>query len=219
MLNTHDLAIPLPRQGRADAARTLRVLLLSSSSTLPQKFPATLDRVQHFAAVNGGLDSIIIFLLDAEATTEQPTALHAYTNLSASLLTDPAVATIPLIPLSSLSSLDTLLKSYITSNSAGRAAQMVQARRPDTFNTALELVPWCVARENTKPLDSSVPLNQDQVNLLTDLFGSLREFAETAVGDESDQKVRNKVEAMKNLLGEGVAQDILDFWREEWYAD
>ncbi|EKG22288.1 hypothetical protein MPH_00355 [Macrophomina phaseolina MS6] len=220
-LNTHDLAIPLPRQGRADTARTLRVLLLCPSSTSPDAFSATLDRVQHFTALNGGLDSIIVFLLDTagDSPPEQPTTLHAYSHLSTSLLADPNIASIPLIPLASLTSFDAVLKSYISSNSAARAAQMVQAKRPDTFNTALDLVPWCVARENTKPLDNTVPLDANQVNLLTDLFGSLREFAEAAVGNENDRRVKEKVEEMKSLLGAGVAQDILDFWRDEWYAD
>ncbi|EOD51900.1 putative opa3 domain-containing protein [Neofusicoccum parvum UCRNP2] len=172
-LNTHDLAIPLPRAGSTttDAPRTLRVLLLSPTSTTTTALPATLTRIQHFAALNGSLDSIIIFLLDAPTTSnppaDHPTPLHAYTHLSATLFTDSSIADLPLLPLSSLASLAALLKTYITANSAARATQNFRARRGDAFNTALDLLPWCTANA------ARAPLGEDEINVLTDLFGSV----------------------------------------------
>ncbi|OJD29473.1 opa3 domain-containing protein [Diplodia corticola] len=251
-LNTHDLALPLPRQGSADVTRTLRVLLLSPTCAAPSALPATLTRIQHFAALNGGMDSIIMFLLNPDssaATTHtsphQPgqqhqqqqrpqIGLHAYAHLTSTLLTDPSLSALPLLPLPSTPSLTPILQTYIRTNSAARAARRVQERKNNkstttivspsttppssTFNTALDLLPWCTADS------AAAPLGRDVVFRLTDLFGSLREVAAVAVahgsGDgDGDDGLRAKVEEMVLLVGERTAGDVLDFWVEEWVAD
>ncbi|KAL1637085.1 hypothetical protein SLS56_000741 [Neofusicoccum ribis] len=176
----------------------------------------------HFAALNGSLDSIIVFLLDAPTTSnppaDQPTPLHAYTHLSATLFTDSSIADLPLLPLSSLASLAALLKTYITANSAARATQNFRARRGDAFNTALDLLPWCTANA------ARAPLGEDEVNVLTDLFGSVGELAKCAVEAvkwerEGEGYGDERIGVMMGLLGREVTDDVLEFWREEWVAE
>lgn len=208
-LNTHDLAIPLPRQNNPnDSPRTLRTLLLSPTSTTPTTLPTTLTRIHHFAALNASIDSIIIFLLatpdDANANTNATTPLHAYTHLTTTLLATPALAALPILPLATLPALSSLLKTYITTHSAARAAQAVHARRgAGAFNAAYDLLPWCTAE---------TPLGVDEVHAVTDWFGSVGDVA--GAGREGD----GRVEGLVGVLGRERVGEVLDFWVEEWVA-
>ncbi|KAF4537085.1 Opa3 domain-containing protein [Lasiodiplodia theobromae] len=148
---------------------------------------------------------------------QSTSGLHAYTHLSATLLTDPSLSSIPLLPLTSTSALSPLLKTYIRTNSAGRAARQVQERRQpdDAFNTAFDLLPQCTAAGA-----AVAPLSRDALFRLTDLFGSLHELSDVAVRHEQgDERVSEKVKRMMGLLGEQTTSDVLEFWVDEWVAD
>ncbi|KAJ9648387.1 hypothetical protein H2199_001241 [Coniosporium tulheliwenetii] len=205
-------------------------------STTPAVLPATLSRIQHFAALTGATDIAIIFLLsppvpptnstrNGASNSHQPhsaassaSGLHAYHQLSASLLMHADIPSIPLLPLSDLSSLESLLRTYVSALCTPQPAAAPQ-KLP---NAAMELLPFCT---------TSPPMRQETVIRLTDLFSSLRDLAVVGeVGEGVDEsgdgrdgrsveRAEELVRGLVELLGEEEAKAAVEFWKEEWVAE
>lgn len=181
-METHDLAIPLPASlntniGSAEPTRELRVLLLAPSWTLKAALPNTLDRIYHFAALTGGQDLAIVFLLnppktssfisvkDLTSTDNDPDAgtkgVLAYAQLQASLLSPSDFPHIPILPLASVESLPGLLIKTIAALS----------RKPQ--HTPISATAFGLLQLST----TEPPMDRQTAYFATDCFADLRELA------------------------------------------
>lgn len=189
-LETHDVALPLtstsdPRSDSTLNPRKLRGLLLSRSCIEQETLAATIQRIQHFAALTGGQYLVIIFLLapcvkqattkgfisakdladSQNASVRDPAdvlaGITAYTTLQATLATRQDILHIPILPLTSLDALPRLLQSHI-------AARNCPPPRPEPAATTFDLLKLCTA---------SPPMPVQTAYVLNDLFGSIGELA------------------------------------------
>ncbi len=209
--------------------------------------PQTLSRIQRFAALTGGENIAIIFLLSAlnnEAAClstaiaepsaprlEQPASgLHAYARLSSVLLADNAVPHVPILPLSNHEGLTPLVRKYINGLQAG-----AENRRSHQMSdrSTMDLLSMCSVTS---------PLRAEDVLYLSDLFPSLKDMAELAtlnMANEGNPDVvmsddfnfttskavngheicRQRLASLAALRGEDIARSVVEFWQDEWVAD
>lgn len=180
-LVTHDLAIPLPTPlgsiKGANRTPELRLLLLAPSSVSDSNLSGILDRIHRFAALTGGQNLAIVFLLNPPiastlVTVKDLTANYsnratdingviAYARLHAALLPRQDIPHVPILPLATVEGLPELLKNHVDTISRN-----VQLLAPAT--TPFELLHLCT----TEP-----PMDRQTAYFVTDCKESLRELA------------------------------------------
>ena len=189
-LNTHDLALPIaanadPKRSSLTATRRLRVLLFSPSATTSEKLQQTVERIRRFAALTGGQDLAIVFLLNPPKDTfftsakglKEDTAdvlsgqdgMIAYTKFQATLLDHGDIPHVPILPLTSLDTLPELLRKHVEALS-----QPPQKTKPPT--TPFALLQLCTANP---------PMYQQTAFILSDLFPNLQELAKACTSVSS----------------------------------
>ncbi|GAB7356702.1 hypothetical protein MBLNU459_g7409t2 [Dothideomycetes sp. NU459] len=186
-LDTHDIALKLPRRDKP-VTSTLCFLLLSPTSVLSD-LDATLTRIEHFASLTGGLNIAMVLLLSSpsrssssssSSTTHTPAATatdphpaepdpllgqHSYAQLQATLLSRPDLPWIPILPLARVAGLPSLLQSYAGSVGRGPPAP------PEPGARSLDLLAQCTVEAPLSPLAR---------DLASDVFRSLAELAGAA---------------------------------------
>ncbi|EMC95076.1 hypothetical protein BAUCODRAFT_525199 [Baudoinia panamericana UAMH 10762] len=160
-------------------ARQLRLLLLSSTATAEASIGETLHRIQHFAALTGGQDLAIVFLLSPPPATTftsakavmdgrvgsadgQPSGIIAYAKLQAVLANRMDIPYIPILPLSKLDDLSGLVQNYVAQLSRTRFKPVTKRATP------FGLLQLCT---------SNPPMPQQTAYVLSDLFRDFRDLA------------------------------------------
>lgn len=148
----------------------------------------TLDRIRRFAALTGGQDLAILFLLEAPrnttfvsakdmhnsgaATSVVEDGIGAYSKLQAVMMDNPDIPYIPTLLLSTVDGLAELLRKYTTSLNIPK-----QETKPTA--TSFELLRLCTANP---------PMPHQTAFYLSDLFSSLRELAAACTAVSSAPK-------------------------------
>ena len=148
-LSTHDLAIPFgavvdPKSGNAISMRHLRVLLLSPSAVTEDKLDETTKRIQHFAALTGGYDLAIVFLLQPAPGTSFVSAesllatsvvedgnidaIYSYSKLQVEIFGHTEIRSIPILPISKVEGLSQLLKKHVRTAPIGAQSESLLKR-------------------------------------------------------------------------------------------
>lgn len=137
----------------------------------------TLDRIHHFAALKGGQDLAIIFLLNPPIASNFVTVkdldandsnratdtngVIAYARLQAALLPRQDIPPVPILPLAAVEGLPELLKKHVNT-----VSRKVQPLAPAT--APFDLLQLCT----TEP-----PMDRQTAYFVTDFKSSLRELA------------------------------------------
>ncbi|KAK3081385.1 hypothetical protein LTS18_007226 [Coniosporium uncinatum] len=205
---TYDLAIKLHHQGQPPQ-RTLRLLIFTPTTLNPSNHDTTLARIQHFAALTGGRDIAVIFLLAPQSspTTDQSasnathaTPMHAYSALQVALFTasaDGRIPSIPVLPCPAPTSLPKVLQAF-TDGLASAPAQIRAVERKYRVNAALDLLPHCTV---------DGVMREEASLAMTDLFADLRGVVRGALEGEG---------SIEREFGEAAGVGAVEFWREEW---
>jgi len=192
-LDTHDVAISIlptidPNTGHTVQIRHLRVLLLSPSATTEAKLGDTLARIQRFAALTGGEDLAIVFLLYPQKDTSFVSAkalttngdvseagangMFAYSKLQAALFSDAAIPHVPVLPLADVQGLPELLLKHVaarekaaTSRHAPPHPAVKGANKPAT---PFDLLQLCTAEP---------PMAKHTALVAADVFTDLADLA------------------------------------------
>ncbi|TVY57111.1 hypothetical protein LCER1_G000796 [Lachnellula cervina] len=192
-LETHDLAIQVPRHN-SDNREFFRLLLLSTSDV---EHPGTaMARIERLYHQTGGRQVGIIFLLQEKSPNGNGTI--SYMNLQSSLLSAFDMPTIPLFSIRSLP--DTLFK-FQRQLVATREEIHIPRARP-----AITLLPYCTL----KP-----PMSEHPKNLLSDICHTVGELAGIATTRDGQTYIRSLV----SEPGSTVADDIIDFWEQEFVVE
>ncbi|KAK4965586.1 hypothetical protein LTR66_003677 [Elasticomyces elasticus] len=252
-LDTHDIEVSVksladPVTGNTRTTRQLRFLLLSPSSTSDVELQNTLERVARFAALTGGQDIAIVFLLSHHAAasfvsarslahgiggiTDPCDGMHAYMKLQAELFTRDDIPNVSILPLAKPEGLPTLIKNHVKTLAKPK---FLHPRPVDCS----KMLAHC---------SSTPPLGQFAVDVVSDYFPSLRHLATAATVPEIQQvndpltqdsyNLRNwtarspehtadggsldvchSLALLLDLLSRKEVQDIADFWKEEWVAE
>lgn len=211
-----------------------------------KSLPDTLERIHHFAALTGGQNLAIIFLLNppkastfvsaksltADSTTDETGAkgILAYSKLQASLLPRNDIPHVPILPLASVEGLPQLLKDHAAALSHKSTQQVLPAASP------FELLQLCT----TEP-----PMDRQTAFFATDCFANLKELAAACTervaplsssspvlrygsGSECHRfsaglgmgsGVQGKMEQLSSLVGDEKCRELVDFWTDEWVVD
>lgn len=153
------------------------MLLFSPSGTIDDRLAETVERIRRFAALTGGQDLAIVFLLDPPKDTAFTSAKNlngntgnpspgqdgviAYSKLQAAMMDHGDIPHIHVLPLTTLDALPELLKKHVAALS-----QPKQRAKPPT--TPFTLLQMCTANP---------PMSQQTAFILSDLFPNLRELA------------------------------------------
>ncbi|KAH7364150.1 hypothetical protein BKA65DRAFT_389196, partial [Rhexocercosporidium sp. MPI-PUGE-AT-0058] len=189
-LQTHDIAIPLPKHNH-DESHALFLLLALSPSDL-QSPASAMERIQHLYHHTGGRDVGVLFLLNEK--TPKVNGTIAMMELQVSLF---SILEMPIIPLYSLPSLSAILSTFHR-----QLINKYHSAAPPPINPAVSLLSYCT---------NNPPLPEHARNVVSDICHSLSEVSSAATS-ESGQL------GLKNWLDErvpGAAQDIIHFWAEE----
>ncbi|KJY02411.1 hypothetical protein TI39_contig53g00020 [Zymoseptoria brevis] len=254
-LSTHDLSLPLS----TTPPRVLRLLLLTPASTTPENLEGTMRRIEHLTHLTGGVDVAAIFLLNptgsATKTAAPPKrdavqgfvsastlplplpsnmstaadAFQAYDTMQSTLLTHPAVVTIPLLPLA-----DTDKLSHLLSECQARFSRpekvVVPGRAEATARNLLResiLTPSPQDRGfEDRGLETDVPA------VIGDVFGDLKGVVGWCVGPEDASGGYGDVEmggedgedeeagvVLRGILTEEQIEEVKGWWKEEWIAE
>ncbi|RDL36794.1 Uncharacterized protein BP5553_06146 [Venustampulla echinocandica] len=193
-LETHDLAIPLPKCYQDSDQEVFRMLVLSPSDVQPPANP--MPRIERLYHQTGGRQVGIIFLLQEKAS--RGGGFVAYMNLQASLF---SAFEMPVIPLFLLSSLQHTLVAF--------SRQLVHARiSPPAphINPGTALLPYCTLNP---------PIPEHPRNVLSEACHSLSELSQAATTREGRA-------ALRDLVAEptgAIAEDIFGFWEQEFIAE
>ncbi|TVY42300.1 hypothetical protein LSUB1_G001054 [Lachnellula subtilissima] len=189
-LETHDLAIQVPRHN-SDHREVFRLLLLSASDV--ERPGTAMSRIERLYHQTGGRQVGIIFLLQEKSPNGNGTI--PYMNIQCSLLSAFDMPTIPLFSTRSL--LDTLFK-FQRQLVSTRAEIYMPRARPD-----VTLLPYCFL----KP-----PMPEHPKNLLSDVVHTMGELAGAATTLDGQKCIRSLV----SEPGSTVAEDIIEFWGQEY---
>lgn len=197
-IEPHDIAITIPARGPHLKARTLRIVLLSPSNLLPPNEAGVDDRLVRFVRSSGGIDSVIVFLLnefvtshtgDAEGDSDS-TGTRAYAQLQVEILCSPDLRGMPILPLHSTRSLVKTLRNHVS---------MLTSRTPlpPPPMRAVELLQYCTA---SAPLQL---LGEHSVNIISDVVPDMKTLALLGTGDEGLRE-----DVMKGVEGEISAEEL-----------
>ena len=242
-LLTHDIAIPItPVVAKQSTRRLLRVLLLSASCVIDNKIEDTMNRLDHFAFLTGGIDVAIVFLLhsppafvsaksltcsDHVQTAGSVDGIHAYAKLQVELKTRKNGTSIPILLLASLDGLSALLSKH--AQSLSRPLPKIAAT---SVVNSIELLPVCITGR---------PMTHFGRSLISDLFPSLKHLADAAERSRVVQRTTSanypldsltslddlmqtssdeegKFAMLREQLGAEVVNGMIDFWTDGWVA-
>ncbi|KAK2060528.1 hypothetical protein LY76DRAFT_509826 [Colletotrichum caudatum] len=161
-LSTHDIAIPLPQQGRF-----FRLVLLSPKDV---GTAATEERLERLFNLDGGRDAAVVFLLDQQEQGTSPT--EAFMTLQINILNK---LELPLIPLTSVAALPSTLANL----------QTVPAATHPT-DSPVQCGPISLLKHMSSGSD---PLSEHAANLLGELGRSPREVAVLAVTNQGRARI------------------------------
>lgn len=181
-LGTHDLEIPFgetvdANTGNTLSARRLRVLLISPAGVRGARLEDTLQRIQHFAALTGGQDVVIVFLLNpplaanfviakdlaAQASKSDTSVdgIYAHSMFQVEMVKHAEIPHLSMLLLCKMDGIQQLLQKHITNLSR-------TIPTPKPFATPLDLLQHCTATQ---------PMSQQTAYILSDLFPSIDELA------------------------------------------
>jgi len=230
------------RQTDPRVERCLRVLLLSPTATANTNLDATVQRIRHFAALTGGEDLIIVFLLNADPAKHKSigpsengmhsaSGEHAYAELQAELVNHIEIPYMPVLPVCKIDEIQPLL-----SNHTAALASPTPVCKPSA--TPRELLQLCTANP---------PMATHTANVLTDLFLNIGDLATAcsmgsfAIGPGSSsspgrtidhasydmvergtprmQDYAARLRTFSELVSDQEWRNIVDFWTNEWVID
>lgn len=193
-LKTHDLGLRMPSENDESY---LAVLVLGPANTVDACLSDTKARLQQFAATSKGKPSIIAFVLDEEQG--DPTSLddlQHFMRLQTALFESDIPC--PALPVPGVSLLLTTLDAYL---------REIKSPPPKLDPTppisACLLLPYATASAPMKPL------SEHNSNVVSDTFSSLRALEEATRTQQGQAQ-------LCNLVGRITAEDIVDFWADEW---
>lgn len=211
------------------------MLLLTPLNLSPASLDATTARLTRFAHLTGGVDLVVVFLLqaqtissngDKEPTTASPTNAHVL--LQTLIMRSPDLRGIPILPIAKTSALVEVLRSYITA--------VTQATLPHPPQKALDILPYCTTTGPTRLLTSTL------VGVLSDMIPDLKTLARLAclempddgrdmqdeafrpvdfeMEDHADMVLRRDIDhALRQMVSEKERVGIWEFWRGEFVID
>ncbi|KAK6004111.1 hypothetical protein QM012_008961 [Aureobasidium pullulans] len=232
MLETHDIAIPIPEFPKAapdtKSKRMLRLLLLSPNSMSEEQLPATIARIQHFVILTGGLDVAIVMSLSVSkpfssakdllvaSELDDMNGIQSYARLQAELLTKTELTWVPILPLVKLDGIVELIKIHAQSISRPKP-------KPSSAVRPMDMLAHCT----TDP-----PLSSLAINLASDTFPCLSNVAQAALdhdpnpslhdsgefswSDDSTQSHPGQFKVLDEQLGPEIVGNMIDFWIMEW---
>lgn len=194
-----------------------------------ERLPATIERIQHFVALTGGLDVAIILSLSATkpfasartllnaSEIDSIDGIHSYARLQAEMMTRTELTWVPILPLTKLDDIVELIKTHAQSISRPKP-------KPSSALRPVDMLAHCT----TDP-----PLPSLAVNLATDAFSSLSNVAQAAMthntslsslhdfggvasSDDSLQSHPGPSSMLEEQLGPEVVANMVDFWVTEW---
>ncbi|KAI4833671.1 hypothetical protein E4T44_09295 [Aureobasidium sp. EXF-8845] len=233
-LESHDIALPLVEFPRTNTVtkskRSLRLLLLSPNNMSEERLSATIERIQHFIALTGGLDvAIVLSLSTSKPFSPAKDLLHApevddmdglrsYALLQAQFMTRPELAWVPILPLTKLDGIVELIKTHAQSISRPKP-------KPSSAIRPLDMLAHC----------SCDPLPPLAVNLASDVFSSLSDVAQAALAHHGDPTVHDSggvtssddslrsdrygFTVLEEQLDTKVIESMVDFWAGDWSVD
>jgi hypothetical protein len=198
-----------------------------------ERLPATIERIQHFVALTGGLDVAIILSLStskpfssAKDLLNTPQVdgmdgLRSYALLQAQFMTRPELAWVPILPLAKLEGIVDLIKTHMQSISRPRP-------KPSSAVRPSDMLAYCSP-------DPRVPLPPLAVNLASDVFPSLSHVAQAALthransddhdsgglasSDDSMQSDWGGFSVLAEQLDAEVIKAMVDFWVEDYEVE
>jgi hypothetical protein len=210
--------------------RALRLLLLSPNNMSAERLPATIERIQHFIALTGGLDVAIVLSLStskpfssAKDLLNTPQidgmeGLHSYSLLQAQFMTRPELSWVPILPLAKLNGIVELIKTHAQSISRPKP-------KPSSAIRPLDMLAHC----------SCDPLPPLAVNLASDVFSSLGDVAQAALAHNRDPAVHDSggvtssddslrsdqygFNVLEEQLDTKVVESMVEFWAGDWGVD
>ncbi|EFW17882.1 predicted protein [Coccidioides posadasii str. Silveira] len=189
---THDFQLPLNVRGTG-SQRILHVLLLTPASVRDAVKDDTVTRLERFIALAIESDLVIALLLSEEKATgsKSQKADMMPLLLLQKLMLEHLPISLPVIPIQHPELLVPALQSHLKETS--REIQQ-------TFSCApADLVPYCTATDPYRPLD------QHTVNILSDLFPTVRDLC---LGVRTDTGRR----LLREYFDPQAVQGILSFW-------
>lgn len=195
-----------------------------------ERLPATIERIQHFIALTGGLDVAIVLSL----TTSKPFSsakdllntpqidgmegLHSYSLLQAQFMKRPELSWVPILPLAKLNGIVELIKTHAQSISRPKP-------KPSSAIRPLDMLAHC----------SCDPLPPLAVNLASDVFSSLGDVAQAALAHHGDPAVHDSgsvtssddslrsdwygFNVLEEQLDTEVVESMVEFWAGDWGVD
>ncbi|KAH8603058.1 hypothetical protein B0O99DRAFT_697677 [Bisporella sp. PMI_857] len=189
VINTHDLAIPLPPR-----KEFFRLILMSSEDI--QKPESYMDRIERLYNQTGGQHVGIVFLVQDGTSKENGT--RNLMTLQISLLT---TYDIPIIPLFSVASLQDALFGFQRQLIASRRS--VSAPVIDPLTT---LLPYCSV---------NTPIPEHARNVLSDICHSIADVAQAATTQDGRDTLKKWLQGPSS----SIVEDIIGFWEQEYIVD
>ncbi|KAM3077691.1 hypothetical protein ACMFMG_007015 [Clarireedia jacksonii] len=190
-LETHDIAIPVPRV-KQNHQEYFRFLLLSSSDL--DTPAAVMGRVERLYHQTGGRDIGIIFLLQTNGRSNDTTA---FLKLQVSLLDNFQM---PLLPLYSIEKLLPTIHMF--------HKRLLSPGVQRTINAQFELLPSCMI---------GTGMTEHTRNILSDICHSLPELVQAAISSDGQDKLRQWLS--DNRDSSQAAEDVIDFWKQEYLLE
>lgn len=176
-----------PNTGDTLQTKHLRLLLLSPPSTADTKLGDTLERIQRFAALTGGQDLAIVFLLypqkdssfvSAKALTTSDDSseagangMYAYSKFQAALFSNAAIPHVPILPLADVQGLPELLVKHAAAREKAATAKSTPHLRVKGATkppTSFDLLQLCTAEP---------PMAKHTALVAADVFTDLGDLA------------------------------------------
>ncbi|KAF2164149.1 hypothetical protein M409DRAFT_56855 [Zasmidium cellare ATCC 36951] len=156
----------------------------------------TIERIRRFAALTGGKDLVMVFLLYPGYSTSEEVSndgMVAYARLQAEMMNHTEIPSIPILPLPKLDGLANILKSHQIAWSTPQATNKKPSRA-----TPFDLLRQC---------SNHPPMSEAAAFLLTDLFSNLREIADACTNASPDFASSSPIAGMNDKTGTIQAMD------------
>ncbi|KAG9688050.1 hypothetical protein KCU95_g14498, partial [Aureobasidium melanogenum] len=193
-----------------------------------ERISATVQRIQHFVALTGGLDIAIILSLSASkpfssakdllyaSEIDGMDGVQSYARLQAELMTRTELIWVPILPLAKADGIVELIKTHAQSISRPKP-------KPSSASRPVDMLAHCT----TDP-----PLSSLAVNLATDTFSCLRNLAQAATthnassssrdygdvvsSDDSLHSLPGSFNVLEGQVDPEIVANMVDFWVMEW---